>query len=152
MNVIIIILIGITFASVGQIFWKIGMNSIWPITNYAPSTIIATFLNPYILSGLAMYGLGTVFWLIALSKKDLSFVYPFIALTFIIVLILSSVILKESIGIYRIIGTFIIILGLIFIMKTWRSVSKWVFRNCIERGKLFGKTIKKRLSGGCITN
>lgn len=118
MNVIIIILIGIIFASGGQIFLKIGMNNIGPITNYAPSTIIATFLNPYILSGLAMYGLATVFWLIALSKKDLSFVYPFIALTLIIVLILSNVILKEDIGIYRIIGTFIIILGLILIIKT----------------------------------
>ena len=118
MNVIVIILIGITFASVGQVFWKIGMNSMGPITNYTPSTLIPIFFNPYILLGLAMYGLSTVFWLIALSKKDLSFVYPFIALTFIIVLILSSVILKESIGIYRIIGTFIIILGLILIMKT----------------------------------
>jgi len=118
MNVIIIILIGITFASVGQIFWKIGMNNVGPITNYAPSTIIAIFLNPHILSGLAMYGLGTVFWLIALSKKDLSFVYPFIALTFIIVLTLSNVILKENIGIYRIIGTIIIIFGLLLIMKT----------------------------------
>lgn len=118
MNVIIIILIGIIFASVGQIFWKIGMNNFGHITNYAPSTLITIFFNPYILSGLAMYGLSTVFWLIALSKKDLSFVYPFIGLTFIIVLILSNVILKESIGIYRIIGTFIIILGLMFIMKT----------------------------------
>ena len=118
MNVIIIILIGIIFASLGQIFWKIGMNSMGPITNYSPSTIITIFLNPYILSGLAMYGLGTIFWLIALSKKDLSFVYPFIALTFIIVLTLSNVILKENIGVYRIIGTFIIILGLILIMKT----------------------------------
>jgi uncharacterized membrane protein len=118
MNVIIIILIGIIFASFGQIFWKIGMNSMGPITNYAPSTIITIFLNPYILSGLAMYGLGTIFWLIALSKRDLSFVYPFIALTFIIVLTLSNVILKENIGVYRIIGTFIIILGLILIMKT----------------------------------
>jgi uncharacterized membrane protein len=118
MNVIIIILIGIIFASVGQIFWKIGMNSMGPITTYTPSTLITIFLNPYILSGLAMYGLGTVFWLIALSKRDLSFVYPFIALTFIIVLILSNVILKENIGIYRIIGTFVIILGLILIMKT----------------------------------
>jgi len=118
MNVIIIILIGIIFASVGQVVLKIGMNSMGSITNYTPSTIIATFLNPYILSGLAMYGLAAIFWLIALSKRDLSFVYPFIALTFIIVLILSNVILKESIGIYRIIGTFIIILGLIVIMKT----------------------------------
>lgn len=118
MNVIVIILIGLIFASVGQIVLKMGMNSMGPITNYAPSTIITIFLNPYILSGLAMYGLSAIFWLIALSTEDLSFVYPFIALTFIIVLILSNVILKENIGMYRIIGTLIIILGLILIMKT----------------------------------
>lgn len=118
MNVIIIIFIGIIFASLGQIFWKMGMNSMGPITTYTPSTLITIFFNSYILSGLAMYGIGTIFWLIALSKKNLSFVYPFIALTFIIVLILSNVILKEDIGIYRIIGTFIIILGLILILKT----------------------------------
>ena len=118
MSIVIIILIGVILASIGQILLKIGMNSMGEITNYAPSTIITIFFNPYILSGLAMYGLATIFWLIALSKKDLCFVYPFIALTFIIVLILSNVILKESIGVYRIIGTFIIILGLMFIMKT----------------------------------
>ena len=118
MNIIIIILIGIIFASLGQVLWKIGMNSMGPITTYTPSTLITIFFNPYILSGLAMYGLGTIFWLIALSKKDLSFVYPFIALTFIIVLTLSNVILKEDIGIYRIIGTFVIILGLLLILKS----------------------------------
>jgi len=65
-----------------------------------------------------MYGLSTVFWLIALSKKDLSFVYPFISLTYILVLVLSSLVLKESMGANKLVGTLIIILGLIVIARS----------------------------------
>jgi uncharacterized membrane protein len=117
MNTIIIILIGILFASLGQVFWKIGMNSIGAIDKFSIPGIISMFLNPVVLLGLFMYGLSTVFWLIALSRKDLSFVYPFISLTFIIVLFLSIFILKEQIGTARIIGTIIIIIGLMVVVK-----------------------------------
>jgi uncharacterized membrane protein len=117
MNTIIIILIGILFASLGQVFWKIGMNSIGAIDKFSIPGIISMFLNPVVLLGLFMYGLSTVFWLIALSRKDLSFVYPFISLTFIIVLFLSYFILKEQIGTARIIGTIIIIIGLMVVVK-----------------------------------
>jgi len=118
MDTIIIILTGILFASLGQVFWKIGMNSIGAIDNFSISGIISMFLNPLIILGLVMYGLSTVFWLIALSQKDLSYVYPFIALTFIIVLVLSKFVLHENVGVYRIIGTLIIIAGLVVVVRT----------------------------------
>jgi drug/metabolite transporter (DMT)-like permease len=118
MDVLIIILAGVILASAGQVFWKVGMNSIGQVEDFAPGKVASLFLNPYILTGLAMYGLSTIFWLAALSKKDLSFVYPFIALTYIFVLILSHLVLKEQIGAYRMIGTLIILIGLIIIFRT----------------------------------
>ena len=118
MNVIMIILIGITFASLGQVCWKIGMNSIGSISSMNLSVLLTMFSNPFVLAGLAMYGLSTVFWLVALSKKDLSYVYPFIALTFIIVLTLSKLLFNEEIGTYRLIGSGIILLGLMLIVKS----------------------------------
>jgi uncharacterized membrane protein len=118
MNVVFIILIGILFASLGQVFWKLGMNSIGSIDSFSLVEIVKIFLNLYIILGLIMYGLGTVFWLIALSNKDLSYVYPFIALTFIIVLFFSKFLLHEEVGTYRIIGTLIIIIGLIVVVRT----------------------------------
>ena len=117
MNVIFIILIGILFASLGQVFWKIGMNSIGAIDKFSIPGIISMFFNPIVLLGLLMYALSSVFWLIALSQKDLSYVYPFISLTFIIVLFLSYFVLKEQIGIARIVGTFIIIIGLMVVVR-----------------------------------
>jgi uncharacterized membrane protein len=117
MNVIIIILIGILFASLGQVFWKIGMNAVGSIDTFTVSNFVLIFSNLYIITGLVMYGLGTVFWLIALSDKDLSYVYPFISLTFIIVLLLSYFVLKEQISTARIIGTIIIIVGLMVVVS-----------------------------------
>jgi uncharacterized membrane protein len=117
MNVIAIILIGILFASLGQVFWKIGMNAIGPIDSFTVSNLVLVFSNLSIILGLVMYGLGTVFWLTALSRQDLSYVYPFISLTFIIVLLLSFFVLKEQISTARIIGTIIIIAGLMVVVR-----------------------------------
>jgi len=117
MDTIVIILLGVVFAAVGQVSWKLGMNLMGPITDFGLSDLISVFLDPHILFGLIMYGLSTVFWLIALSRMELSFVYPFISLTYVLVLALSHLVLKESIGLNKIAGTVLIILGLIIISK-----------------------------------
>lgn len=81
------------------------------------TTLSTVLLNPYVLLGFVMYALSTIFWLIALSKKELSFVYPFISLTYVLVLVLSSLVLKEDIGLNKIAGTLAIIIGLIIISR-----------------------------------
>ena len=117
MNAIVIIIIGVVFAAFGQVSWKLGMNQAGPLTGLDFTSTAAVLQNPYVLLGFVMYGLSTIFWLIALSKKDLSFVYPFISLTYILVLVLSSLVLKESIGLNKIAGTLAIIGGLIIISR-----------------------------------
>ena len=118
MNTIVIIIIGVIFAAFGQVSWKLGMNQAGPLTALNFTSMTAVLQNPYVLLGFVMYGLSTIFWLVALSKKDLSFVYPFISLTYILVLVLSSLVLKESIGLNKIAGTLAIIIGLIMISRT----------------------------------
>ena len=111
MNAIVIIIIGVIFAAIGQVSWKLGMNQVGQLATLDLTTLSTVLLNPYVLLGFVMYGLSTIFWLIALSKKDLSFVYPFISLTYVLVLVLSSLVLKESIGINKLAGTLIIMLA-----------------------------------------
>ena len=118
MNAIIIIIIGVVFAAIGQVSWKLGMNQAGQISAMNLAYISSVLLNPYVLLGFVMYGLSTVFWLIALSKRELSFVYPFISLTYILVLVLSSLVLKESMGFSKLVGTLIIIIGLIIIARS----------------------------------
>jgi uncharacterized membrane protein len=103
------ILIGIVFAAFGQLLFKIGTDN----TGQIGLSNIFQLLNVYIILGLIFYGIGSVFWIIALSKADLSFVYPFTALTFVLVSILSVFVLKEYLSWNRIIGTAIILFGVI---------------------------------------
>lgn len=118
MDTIVIIISGIVFAAFGQVSWKLGMNQAGQLTALNFASIYTVLMNPYVLLGFVMYGLSTIFWLIALSKKELSFVYPFISLTYVLVLILSSLVLKESIGLNKIAGTLAIMIGLIIISRS----------------------------------
>ncbi|HOK58252.1 MAG TPA: EamA family transporter [Methanothrix sp.] len=115
MNAIIIIIVSVVFAALGQLCWKLGINQAGTLTL---SSLPSLLLNLLVVIGFLMYGMSTIFWLVALSKKDLSFVYPFISLTYVLVLVLSSFVLKEEIGINKLIGTVIIISGLIIIARS----------------------------------
>jgi len=117
MNVIIIILIGIIFASAGQILWKMGMSGIGPLTSFSMTSALVVAFNPWVIGGLICYGLSTVFWLIALSRADLSFVYPFIALTFVIIFIASFFIFQENLSLQRILGAIVIITGIVILVR-----------------------------------
>ena len=54
-------------------------------------------VNPYFLPALALYGTMTAIWIVLLQRVALSHAYPFFALTFVLVPILSTVFLSESI-------------------------------------------------------
>jgi len=117
MNTIIIIIIGVIFASFGQILLKFGIMGAEKIHEFNLLQISTLFVNVHVVLGLMSYALSSIFWLIALSREDLSFVYPFISLTFIIILFSSFFIFQEKIGFSRILGTSIIIIGLIILVR-----------------------------------
>ena len=117
MWIILELIIAVAFASLGQIFWKLGMRDFGPILKYDISIILKIFTNQLVDVGILFYAIGTIFWLIALSKKDLGYVYPFIAGTYIIVLLLSYFIIGEKFGLTRFIGACIVLFGLLIIIK-----------------------------------
>jgi drug/metabolite transporter (DMT)-like permease len=70
-------------------------------------------LDPWILTaivGVFVAGLG---WMAAMTKLELSYAYPFMSLAFVLVLIFSSVLFHESITTPKILGTLLIIVGII---------------------------------------
>lgn len=52
-----------------------------------------------------------VFWLMALARFELSYVFPFLSLNFVLVTVLSMPILHEPFSWQRIIGVGVIVLG-----------------------------------------
>ena len=118
---VVYILIAVLSSAAGQVLLKKGMTALGPLTvdlSQLWSMIWRIGTNPYVFIGLAIYVSGTVFWLAALSRVDLSYAYPFASLSYIVMLVASWQIFNENISLTRLLGTFIIGIGVYFISRS----------------------------------
>ncbi len=118
---ILLILFSISIAVAGQILLKIGINRIGIVDFSGMEALKQLFFgvikSPLVISGLFLYVISAAIWLVVLSAVDLSFAYPFIGLTYVMVLILSRFILKEDVNLIRWVGALIITIGVIVISR-----------------------------------
>jgi drug/metabolite transporter (DMT)-like permease len=121
MNIAILyILISVLGSAMGQLLLKKGMNSMGPVTlslNQLPSVLWQMATNPNVFFGLAIYLVGTIFWLAALSRVELSFAYPFASFNYVIMLVASWMMFDEKITVSRLLGTFVIGIGVVLISR-----------------------------------
>ena len=118
---VLLILLSIGIAVGGQILLKLGMNKIGPININSASSLghffIGIFKSPTVLVGLFLYAISAAIWLVVISVVDLSFAYPFIGLTYVLILIVSKFLLKEQVNPIRWIGAAIITIGVVVISR-----------------------------------
>lgn len=115
---IALILFNVMLAAVGQIVLKVGTQQLGGALVKPGATIIGTVLGavramftPYIFTGLMIYAFSAVTWIIILSRVNLSFAYPMISLSYVIVVILSAVLLRERVPLITIPGLILICIG-----------------------------------------
>jgi drug/metabolite transporter (DMT)-like permease len=117
---VIYILISVLGSVAGQLLLKKGMNDMGQVTlslDKLPAILWKMVTNPNVFFGLAIYLVGTVFWLAALSRVDLSYAYPFASLSYIIMLVASWLWFGEKITPGRIFGTAVIGIGVLLIYR-----------------------------------
>ncbi|MEH2259731.1 MAG: hypothetical protein V7K60_26810 [Nostoc sp.] len=110
------ILLTILFTVYGQIIikWQINLSAAIPSEMIGKIYFFLRLLiNPWILSAFIAAFLASLSWMAALTKFTLSYAYPFMSLTFILVIFLSSILFKEAITISKTISLGLIIAGLI---------------------------------------
>ncbi len=106
----------------GEVLLKIGINHVTThvgVFSLEPRVLWATFTDWRVILGFALVFGGAIFWLGVISRVDLSFAYPLLALNYVIILIPSRVFLNEPITTMRLVGAMIIVIGVIVI--TWGS-------------------------------
>jgi drug/metabolite transporter (DMT)-like permease len=115
MKPIVLLLLSVASASTGQVMFKKGLLMTGEITlkSSVMGELFKMIFQPLVFSGLILYVISTILWLLALSKTTLSFAYPFTALTFILVMLSSRVIFLESIPTLRYFGIALIVLGIL---------------------------------------
>lgn len=118
---IVYILVSVVAGAVGQIMLKKGMTTMGPLTlsfDQLFNILWRIGTNPYVVIGLAIYVTGTVFWLAALSRVDLSYAYPFASLSYGVMLLASWQLFKEDITPFRLVGTLVVCLGVFLISRS----------------------------------
>ena len=113
----LLILFSVSLSAFSQIILRRGMTrpdvqAALADTSNLFVTFKAVFLSPYIIGGLACYGLGAVVWLLVLSKIPVSFAYPFVALGIVLTTAAGVLVLGESISLITGIGIAVIIAGI----------------------------------------
>lgn len=111
----VLFIIYVILSSSGIILFKLGSSdlSIKVINNQLNMNFPGLSLL-----GLFCYLLSFILWMIIISKSDVSFIVPLgLGLTNVLILVGSSVILKEEISLYGIIGIVLILAGTLLINK-----------------------------------
>lgn len=78
-------------------------------------TYFRIFMSPYVIVGIALYVVSVLFWLYALTKVELSFATPFLALTYVLMVVVSSLFLGEYITWVRWFGLLVVIIGIMIV-------------------------------------
>ncbi|MAH02103.1 MAG: EamA family transporter [Candidatus Woesearchaeota archaeon] len=79
------------------------------------SKISSLMKNYHLFGGVSLYAIGTILFIPALKGGDLSILYPFVALAYIWVSLLSAKFLGEKMNLIKWMGITLIIVGVSFI-------------------------------------
>lgn len=111
----------IFFTVAGQLLLKAGMIEVGALPadlTGLPAFLKAAFTNWKVVSGLLAAVIASISWMGAISRSDISFAYPFMALAIVLVLVLSGVAFGEQVSLGRWLGVLIVSLGLIIAARS----------------------------------
>jgi len=74
-------------------------------------------INPYIVLALVFSVLAGVTWMIAMTKFELSYAYPFTVFSLIFITLFSIIFFEEQINAYKIIGIIFVAIGIFTLSK-----------------------------------
>lgn len=121
MLTLVLIMIPTITGVAGQLLLKVGMSQLGALElsiAALPSLLMRIVMSPYIVVGLAIYFGGVFFWLLALNRADLSYVYPFASLSYVLITIASWLLLHEAVPPLRWIGLVVICVGVALVARS----------------------------------
>jgi drug/metabolite transporter (DMT)-like permease len=121
------ILLSVALAALAQLTLKHGMTQVTthgtvPLDLKQPvETIRRVTANASVWAGLLTFVLSAAVWIVVLSRVSLSFAYPFVSLTYVIILLFDGLILHEPVSGIRWAGVALIVAGILLISRTHRT-------------------------------
>jgi multidrug transporter EmrE-like cation transporter len=114
------LIIAIIFAGLTQIIlrWQMGKFGSLPELLWDKVLFFCRFfLTPWVWVAIFCTGISAISWIITISKFELSYAYPWTAILYIYLLLAGIFLFNDSISFNKVLGTIIIMVGVIFIAK-----------------------------------
>jgi multidrug transporter EmrE-like cation transporter len=122
-----LLLVSVGFSIAGQITLKAAMNQIGRIGSAevaaAGDTILRAAKEPRLWLGLTLFGISSIFWLVVLSRVPLSVAYPFVGISYVLIVLMSRLVLNEAVPALRWVGVLVVALGLTIIGLSFRRLT-----------------------------
>ena len=114
------ILLTVIFTVYGQLILKWRLSQFDNIPEAFISKIwylLSLYSDVWIVSGFVSAMIASVFWMMALTKFQLSTAYPMMSISFVIVFFLSVIFFNETISANKLIGLGFILFGIVLITR-----------------------------------
>lgn len=110
----------ILFGATGHMLIKWGVVYLTRHTAGRPPHLVFTASLPLLL-GLSIYLMGTVLWMITVSRKEISYLYPLTSLTYILVVAGGALVFHEPISPLHWLGLAVIVAGVALMQVSSRA-------------------------------
>lgn len=117
---LLLLIVSVSISALAQISFKLGLVAAGAGADGASllSSTARALLMPQVMLGLGLYGVGTIVWLTALGRLEVSQAYPFVGLGFVLTAILGRLVFGDDLSIQRIAGIALVIAGIVLISTT----------------------------------
>jgi len=79
---------------------------------------LKAYTNAYVIVAVLVTLLAGLAWILAVARVQLSFVYPFMGLSFVLVALFSSLIFKENVTMLRWLGIIVVSVGVFLVSRS----------------------------------
>jgi len=79
---------------------------------------LKAYTNIYVISAVLLTIVTALAWILAVSKAQLSFLYPFMALSYVLVALFSLLLFKENVTALRWVGIVVICVGVFLVSRS----------------------------------
>ena len=114
---LVFLLISVLASVSGQFCLKLGALKLAKVTsNSILNQIVNIAFTPELIVGLVCYGLGAIFYILLLTRVNLSVASPSASLIYVFSVLLGYFVFKEDIPLSRSIGLGLIVCGVILVL------------------------------------
>jgi multidrug transporter EmrE-like cation transporter len=115
LNSLAFIIASVTLSAVAQIAFKFGVSSAAGQAGRLSLGALSALLTPGVIIGLALYGVGTLLWLTALERVELSQAYPFVGIGFALTTLAGWWLFGDSLSTLRLVGIALVVGGIVLV-------------------------------------